>query len=606
MLKKALSLVLSVFLILSCSLVFAAEFSDVTSAFSWAEDSIITLAKQEVITGYPDGTFKPGKNITKEEAIALFARILGASEAMNESVVSLSNVLYEDELSQYNTYAKEAAAYLMYKKVLTEADLSTYLSASNKGESLKRYEAATLIAKCLGGDVWLKTNPDATLTYTDASSVPAASKGYVYFATAAQIMQGMENNMFVPLGNVTRAQVAVMLHRMFSSLEYSYLKGVITEVNPTTSVFSVKNKNGEIESYKVDAHVAIMIDGVQSKLADLPVGQEIIITFSDGGLYSLDVVEIAVDDSFEAIYKGKLTDTSGTEVRFADIESGEISSYKLADNAVIIYNGKSAVLDAISVNDYAKVSVESGKVKLLEAETRTKSISDARVESISFDPDVLIALKLSDGSIESYSVKSGATIRRNGSITTFSDLVVGDKVDVTLEYGKISTVTAIGIEKTVTGSIDEIKISKSGSSLKVNIAGNVSEYSLSRDATIKLDNAAATIYDLRLGYQVELKTSSATVTSIVVKSVASPLQITGQVTLVNTTYNMLRVSYADVNGDIQEAQVFVKDTAKILDSNDGKIKALKNILVGQNVTVAGSDNLGVFEATSIMILSNAK
>ena len=152
----------------------------------------------------------------------------------------------------------------------------------------------------------------------------------------------------------------------------------------------------------------------------------------------------------------------------------------------------------------------------------------------------------------------------------------------------------------------EIKISKSNSTIKVDINGTLTEYSLSRDVSIKLDNAAATIYDLRLGYQVELKTSSATVTSINVKSVASPLQITGQITLVNTTYNMLRVSYTDSNGDVKEAQVFVKDTAKILDSNDGKIKALKNLTAGQNVTVAGADNLGVFEATSIMILSNTQ
>ncbi len=606
MLKKAISLILGVLLLVSATGVFAADFLDVTSSYSWADEAITTLADDGVINGYPDGTFKPANNITKEEAIALFARILGLNEPLNQSVASLSNVIFEDELASYNTYASEAAAYLMYKKVLTEADLTTYLSAANKGEPLKRYEAATLIAKCLGGEVWLKNNRDVSLSYADAADVPASSRGYVYFATAAQIIQGMGDNKFVPMGNVTRAQIAVMLHRMYVQLGYSYVKGIISQINETTNIISIKDENGEIENYKIDNNVAVMLDGEQSRLSLLPVGQDIIVTFSNGGLYSLDVVQLVVDDTFEAAYKGKTTDTSGTTVRFTPVGSTETVSYKLADGAVVVYNGQSGNINSLSNNDYVKVSVVSGKVTMIEGESRTTEIVGARVENITFDPDVLISIRLADGTLESYSVKSGATIRRNGAVTTYSELVVGDKVDVTLEYGRISSVTAIGTEKTVSGSIEEITISKNNSALKVNVGGTVNTYSLSRDAAIKLDNAAATLYDLRLGYEVTLKTSSATITEITVKSVAAPLQITGQITLINTTYGMIRVAYADSNGDMKEEQIFVKDNAKILDSNDGKIKALKNLVVGQNVTVAGSENVGVFEANSIMILTSTK
>lgn len=604
MLKKAISLILSVLMLLSVSSVFAAQFSDVSSDFAWAEEAITTLADHQVINGYPDGTFQPAKNITKEEAIALFARILGASEELNASVVSLSNVLYEDVLKQYDTYAKEAAAYLMYKNVLSEADLTTYLSAAHKSEPMKRYEAATLIAKCLGGDVWLKKNPNVTLSYSDAAEVPTAARGYVYFASEAQMIQGVGENTFLPMGNVTRAQVAVMLYRMFNRLQYSYVKGVISQVNTATKVLSVKMDNGEIESYKVDSNVAVMMDGVASELGDLPVGQNIVITFSNNGLYSLDTVAMAVDDTFEAMYKGKMTDTTGTTVKFEAFDTGKVTSYKLASDAVIVYNEQSASLDAIKSGDYVRVSVTSAKVTLIEAEARNKSLQNARVESIDFDPDVVITLSLTDGSMAGYKVKNGATIRRNGAVTTYSDLMVGDKVDVTLEYGQISSVVAIGVDKEVNGTIEEITISKTSSSLKVNVNGQVNTYAVSRDATVKLDGAAATIYDLRLGYSVKLHTSSATIKEVEVKSVASALQITGQIKLVNTTYKMLTVQHVDVNGNITETQVFVKDSAKILDSNDGKIKYLKNLQAGQNVTVAGSDNMGIFEATSIMILAN--
>lgn len=605
MLKKTISLLLTLLLMASVLTVSAATFSDVTASYSWAQEAINSLAQKEVITGYPDGTFKPGNNITKEEAISLFARVLGASEELNSSVVSLSNVLFEDVLGKYDTYASESAAYLMYKKVLTESDLTTYLSAANKGETLKRYEAATLIAKCLGGDVWLKTNPEVTLSFSDASDVPAAAKGYVYFASEAGIMQGMENNQFVPMGEVTRAQVAVMIYRIFTQMNYTYTSGVISQIDTAVNTVTIRDESGASEIYSINKSVAVMLDGEQSQLTLLSVGQEVILTFSNGALYSLDVVEMAVEDTFEAVYKGKTTDTSGTKIKFTPMNSTQMLTYPLADNFVISYNGGNGTLNDLASGDYVKVSISSGKVTVVEAETKTTTITGGRVESITFEPDVVITIRKTDNELVSCGVKTGATIRKNSAVTTFSELVVGDKVDVTLEYGEISSIVAIGIEKKVTGQIEEMTISKTNSSLILNNGTTSTEYSISRNVDITLDGSAATLYDLRLGYEVELVVSSSTITEVKVTSVAAPLQITGQITLINTTYNMLVVKYADSNGNMAEKNIFL-NSAKILDSNDGKIKTIKNLSVGQNVTVAGSENVGIFEATSLMILSNVQ
>lgn len=605
MLKKTISLLLTLLLMASVLTVSAATFSDVTASYSWAQEAINSLAQKEVITGYPDGTFKPGNNITKEEAISLFARVLGTSEELNSSVVSLSNVLFEDVLGKYDTYASESAAYLMYKKVLTESDLTTYLSAANKGETLKRYEAATLIAKCLGGDVWLKTNPEVTLSFSDASDVPAAAKGYVYFASEAGIMQGMENNQFVPMGEVTRAQVAVMIYRIFTQMNYTYTSGVISQIDTAVNTVTIRDESGASEIYSINKSVAVMLDGEQSQLTLLSVGQEVILTFSNGALYSLDVVEMAVEDTFEAVYKGKTTDTSGTKIKFTPMNSTQMLTYPLADNFVISYNGGNGTLNDLASGDYVKVSISSGKVTVVEAETKTTTITGGRVESITFEPDVVITIRKTDNELVSCGVKTGATIRKNSAVTTFSELVVGDKVDVTLEYGEISSIVAIGIEKKVTGQIEEMTISKTNSSLILNNGTTSTEYSISRNVDITLDGSAATLYDLRLGYEVELVVSSSTITEVKVTSVAAPLQITGQITLINTTYNMLVVKYADSNGNMAEKNIFL-NSAKILDSNDGKIKTIKNLSVGQNVTVAGSENVGIFEATSLMILSNVQ
>lgn len=605
MLKRVLALTLG-FLCLLSTTALAVSFSDVNANYSWAQEAIGTLAENGVISGYPDGTFQPGKSITKEEAISLFARMMGSREDVNDSVVSLSNLLHEDALAKYDTYAKEEAAYLMYKGVLSEADLSTYLSSSNKGETLKRYEAATLIAKCLGGDVWLKTNPEISLSYADAGSIPSSAKGYIYFASEAGIMQGMEDNKFEPMGDVTRAQVAVMIHRMFVRMDYSYSVGVIANIDTTAKTITVRDAAGDSEIYSISNSVAVMLDGEQAQLADLSVGEEIIVTFSNGSLYSMDVVALAVDEVFEAVYKGKSTDTSGTEIKFLPIDSSKTLTYRLAEDVVISYNGAKGSLSQLVSGDYLKVSVVSGKVAVIEAETKNTQVDNARVEAITFEPDVVITLRTEDDDLESYTLKSGATIRRNGAVSTFDQLLVGDSVDVTLEYGQISAVVAIGIAKEVSGQIEEITISKNNSKLVIDNGTTKKEYSLSRDVAITLDGAAATVYDLRIGFQVDLEATSSTITKIEVKSVAAPMQITGQINLINTTYGMILISHADTNGNMVETQVFTKSSVKILDSNDGKIKYMKDLKVGQNVTVAGSENVGVFEATSIMILANSQ
>ena len=182
----------------------------------------------------------------------------------------------------------------MYKKVLTEDDLVTYLSAANKDTALKRYEAAILIAKSLGGDVWLKSNPDVKTSFADADDIPASAQGYVYYASELGIIKGMDNNQFVPMGNVTRAQVAVMIHRILSMMQYTYTEWVIAGVDTAMNVITVRNTDGETEKYTISSGVPVMIDGQKSQLNLLQAGMETVLTFahdSDTGaerLYSVD------------------------------------------------------------------------------------------------------------------------------------------------------------------------------------------------------------------------------------------------------------------------------------------------------------------------------
>jgi hypothetical protein len=82
------------------------SFNDVSSAH-WAMDYITSAFNNGWITGYPDGSFGPDRNITRAEAAVLTNRILGwepASEQGNNpfSDISESDWFYRDVLLAAN------------------------------------------------------------------------------------------------------------------------------------------------------------------------------------------------------------------------------------------------------------------------------------------------------------------------------------------------------------------------------------------------------------------------------------------------------------------------------------------------------------------------
>ena len=80
-LKKALAVGLSAVTLLSTS-VYAKSFSDVkkVGSYSWAYDAIDVLSNNDVISGYPDGTFKPETPVSLPEVLQLLIQVVNPSE----------------------------------------------------------------------------------------------------------------------------------------------------------------------------------------------------------------------------------------------------------------------------------------------------------------------------------------------------------------------------------------------------------------------------------------------------------------------------------------------------------------------------------------------
>lgn len=609
--KKVLSLVLAVAMLLSmATAVGAVKFDDVDDNYSWAKAAIEELSEEGVITGYDDGTFKPGKSITRQEAITLFSKALGASAETNQAIVDFAYGVYEGDLEKCkDSYAVKQGAYLVYRKVLTVDEVISYLSAENRNLELKRYEAATLIAKALGADAWLKNNKnvDTTLDYADVDSIPAKYVDYVFYTTTLGIMGEMDNNKFGPAEKVTRAQVAVMIKRIADMMEFEFNGGVIAAVDTLNNNITVKTAEEKTIKFVVNNSDAVYVDGNRVTLSDLEAGMEAALIFSKGALYQIDAISYTEDETFSGAYKGQVTDNSGTTIKIADVtkEGNPVSNFKLASNAVIFYNGETTEdISVVKVGDYVTIQLSGGLVVRFVAEPKEETITSLKVTEIdaSGENGAVLTVVNKNGEETKYLLSNDVTVVRNSAATSITNLVVGDTVALTLEYGIVSSIKATGVSKTLEGTVEEITISNATSYITISKDGSSAKYVMSRNCSVSVEGETATVYDLRLGSYVKLKTESETVVAITAEAVESALHLTGTIKTINASYGLLIIEVQTASGGIAEKQVFVKDTTKILDSVTGKSVTLKNLKVGNIITAAGIEKVGVYEANAIMVL----
>ena len=150
--KKLISLFITVMLVVGMvSTVSAASFPDLEARHNRAKDAIDNMVSRGILKGYTDGTFKPDRAVTHMETLIIASRIMGVDEDVNEEYREVALEQYESVLSSYDITYKAEVAYLLYTGVLTTDELSKYISNTTKDQPLKRYEAAILLTKLVGG-----------------------------------------------------------------------------------------------------------------------------------------------------------------------------------------------------------------------------------------------------------------------------------------------------------------------------------------------------------------------------------------------------------------------------------------------------------------------
>ncbi|MBR2742397.1 MAG: S-layer homology domain-containing protein [Clostridia bacterium] len=224
--KRALSLVLVLALALTMCVVGAgaAKYSDVPSTYAYSSE-VQFLSDIEVITGYPDGTFKPENTITRGEAAAVIFRTLAGKESAAQNyqgVTQFSDVSAEHWACGYVNFCTEMGI------------INGYPDGTFKPDQTVTYaEYVTMLSRALGLDI----GKDLSYPY-----------GYIAEATVEGINYGVDLGANDP---APRGSVAKLTYNAIFDATYKRIaNNIYTTRKPTIAenVLKLQTMEGVISS----------------------------------------------------------------------------------------------------------------------------------------------------------------------------------------------------------------------------------------------------------------------------------------------------------------------------------------------------------------------
>lgn len=602
--KKLLAMMVALSCILATTTVFADNtFTDISGEnYAWCAAQIEEMADMGYVTGYGDGMFKPDETVTRLEGIAMFARLMGSNDSGNDKVLTIAHDRYDETLKSSSLpWGEDEVVYMMYRGALTTADLTTYVNGIEKNQPMTRGEAAVIITKAMGAEAKATAEAGVSLHYKDASEIPSNIIQYVKFVTDEGIMNGIDDA-FCADQTLTRAQIAVILHRVWEKCDFDFDMGRVVSVNAEdeTIAYSI---NGAEDMFTYTDDTNFFICGEKTTVTNIPEKVDAVIQTSHGEVVGIDAMSDQGDKEITAVYAGYNSSSTTMTIRVKDNENSTTVRTYIADVDVpVTYMGSPATMKALQSGDAITLSISDGKVTAITALEKTSSISGVTISGITTEGSkTYITVASSDSVIDGkkYPVSDTVSVTKNNKDADLTQIYVGDSASITLKYGEVTKIAATAVNNSVEGVISVIKIADV-SEITIKSAGTEKTFTIPKDCTMEIKGEEGDVYGLRLGDTVVLTVQSNAVVKL--KTTASMTDTTGRVsgtvTAVNASYKFISVQTE--NGEIKNVHVNAKTSYNIISGSSNK-SDINKIAVGDTVDCYVTPTNGAYVANLIVI-----
>lgn len=162
----------------------------------WAESQIRDFYEKGYVLGYPDGSFKPDREITRAEFFALINRVF-------------------DLKSKGEVAFKDVSKGLWYKDEIYNAVNAGYISGYGDGtvrpdEAISRIEVSKILGSLLK---WNESFKKEDFNYKDADEVPDWAKTDLFNAIRQGYIKSSSDGWILPNKGITRAEAVVLLYK---------------------------------------------------------------------------------------------------------------------------------------------------------------------------------------------------------------------------------------------------------------------------------------------------------------------------------------------------------------------------------------------------------
>ena len=399
-----------------------------------------------------------------------------------------------------------------------------------------------------------------------------------------------------------RGKAVAIRFRGGSSKRTGLFAGRETITGSEDLALKVTGYDGVTHRYVMPADTTITVNGAPGKVAALKnyTGKYVELRVSDDtGLVtsvSFDTATEYLQGSVRAI----TWQTTHPTMSITDLETGVSTSYSVAGDIVITYNGEPVEFKNVGKGWFLTARFAGGEIVELICYPGVTTCEGTLVSvDYSAIPQVTLAVEDENGAALDFilDINDLPVIKRDGSTSSIDRLKSGDAVVVTVKYNEVTLIEATPRTANLSGTIQSISQTLSGDSITVKLTdGSEATYTVTTSTSITKDGKAVAFSALKVGYQISMLTDGGRLASIEVNNATvSSDKLEGTVVYVNTGDKTILFKENGAESPIS----ITASSAKVM-STGGTTLKLSDLETGDNLTIYGSYNGLVFQATMIL------
>jgi len=474
-------------------------FSDVKLGY-WAEKHIHKLAALDILKGN-NGKFRPGDDVTQQEAITMAIRYMGLEGELNaaDSVALPADFKVGNYFKPYIVLAFQKG--LLDKK----EEMANPDPKQAWGDQKATREWVTkILVRAVGKQADAERAANKKTTFADNSKISAAALGYVNTAVDLELTTGMSGNKFEPQGKVTRAQLATFFSRgekvskvKHTSESFGY---VMSQTDQEIRLYTEEGKTANFRRdkntmyYKTDSEQAI-------KVSDIGLYMKVRVVGQSGSATYVELIDAEPK-----------VETSTVKLRYVAPSEKKLYFTKDGSDALsdIVYDNSATVFKDASGNtiDSSKLMADSELVIKRETFTNERKIIEVQVKSGPVNKSAKgtitsidvrnrsVTIKNEQGESETYTVVEGAYVRyKDQLLSGLSSIKENDSVNYTVKNSVVTEIELTNAQQvTISGTLYEKGATKTSITIRKENNELVAKL-LARDVKIEIDGMNNPTFD---------------------------------------------------------------------------------------------------------------